>query len=251
MKEVKIKLDMFEGPLDLLLHLIETAEVDIYQVPIAQITEQYMQVLKEAEEMKMDVASEFLVMAATLLAIKSKMLLPKQEVLEEDFMMEDEEWFEDPRTELVERLLEYKKYKRLGEVLRQREEERSKVYSRPAMDLAAYTPEVNPVEGLSPDDLLQAFVEALKNRETHEPEAKLTREEISVSDRMNEIDSLLLEKGDLLFSSLIDWKTVTKEKVITTFLALLELMKLKKIVCYQERMFGDIRVKRLQAEVQP
>ena len=138
-------------------------------------------------------------MAATLLAIKSKMLLPKQEVLEEDFMMEEDEWFEDPRTELVERLLEYKKYKRLGEVLRQREEERSKIYSRPAMDLRPIRQKSIPVEGLSPDDLLQAFVEALKNRETHEPEAKLTREEISVSDRMNEIDSLLTRKRAVAF----------------------------------------------------
>lgn len=240
--EVKVKLDMFEGPLDLLLHLIETAEVDIYQVPIATITDQYMQVLNEANQMELEVVSEFLVMAATLLAIKSKMLLPKHELLEEDFLTEEERWFEDPRTELVERLLEYKKYKRLGEVLHLREEERSKVYSRPAMDLTPFTPEENPVEGLSPDDLLQAFVEALKNRKPRERMTRLAREEISVSDRMEEIVSLLSSKGQLFFSRLIDWKTVTREWVITTFLALLELMKLKKIICYQEGLFGEIRV---------
>ncbi|MBA4600971.1 segregation and condensation protein A [Thermoactinomyces mirandus] len=240
--EIKIKLDMFEGPLDLLLHLIETAEVDIYQVSIAKITDQYMQVLNEAEQMELEVASEFLVMAATLLAIKSKMLLPRHELLEEDLTTEHEGWFEDPRAELVERLLEYKKYKRLGEVLRMREEERSKVYSRPAMDLTPYTPEENPVEGLSPDDLLQVFVETLKNRAPQEQVTRLVREEISVSDRMEEIYSLLTRKGQLFFSRLIDWNTVTREWIITTFLALLELMKLKKIVCYQEGLFGEIRV---------
>lgn len=240
--EIKIKLDMFEGPLDLLLHLIETAEVDIYQVSIAKITDQYMQVLNEAEQMELEVASEFLVMAATLLAIKSKMLLPRHELLEEDLTTEHEGWFEDPRAELVERLLEYKKYKRLGEVLRMREEERSKVYSRPAMDLTPYTPEENPVEGLSPDDLLQVFVETLKNQAPQEQVTRLVREEISVSDRMEEIYSLLTRKGQLFFSRLIDWNTVTREWIITTFLALLELMKLKKIVCYQEGLFGEIRV---------
>ncbi|MGA8941810.1 MAG: segregation/condensation protein A [Thermoactinomyces sp.] len=240
--EVRVKLDMFEGPLDLLLHLIETAEVDIYQVPIAKITDQYLEVLNEAKQMQLEVASEFLVMAATLLAIKSRMLLPKQELLEDDFLAEEERWFEDPRTELVERLLEYKKYKRLGEVLRLREEERSKVYSRQAMDLTPFAPEENPVEGLSPDDLLQVFVEALKNRKPKEQITRLAREEISVSDRMEEICTLLSSKGKLFFSRLIDWNTATRESVITTFLALLELIKLKKIVCYQEGLFGEIRV---------
>ncbi|MFD1422127.1 segregation and condensation protein A [Laceyella tengchongensis] len=245
--DVKIKLDLFEGPLDLLLHLIEKAEVDIYQVPIAQITEQYMQVLYEAQELELEVASEFLVMAATLLAIKSRMLLPrKEEVLEDDFTYDEEEWIVDPRTELVERLLEYKRYKRLGEVLREREEERSKVYSRPAMDLSSYTQEANPVEGLTPDDLLQAFVDALKNRKPPEPMTKVAREEISVSARMDEIYNELLEQGQLFFTKMLKWDTLTKERVITTFLALLELMKMKKIICRQHALFGEILIERLE-----
>lgn len=247
--DVKIKLDMFEGPLDLLLHLIEKAEVDIYQVPIAQITDQYMQIIHEAQEMELEVASEFLVMAATLLAIKSRMLLPKQELTEEEMMNSEEEWFVDPRTELVERLLEYKRYKRLGEVLRQREEERSRVYTRPPMDLEPYMPEVNPVEGLTPDNLLQIFVDVLKNRKQDEPIAKVSREEISVSARMEEIYEELMQKGQLFFSKLLNWDIVTKERVITTFLALLELMKVKKIVCRQDRLFGEILIEPLQMEV--
>lgn len=247
--DVKIKLEMFEGPLDLLLHLIEKSEVDIYQVPIAQITDQYMKIIHEAQEMELEVASEFLVMAATLLAIKSRMLLPKQEMKEEELLGSDEEWFVDPRTELVERLLEYKRYKRLGEVLRQREEERSRVFSRPSIDLTPYMPEVNPVDGLTPDDLLQAFVEVLKNRKQEEPMAKVAREEISVSARMEEIYGELLEKGQLFFSKLLYWDVLTKERVITTFLALLELMKVKKIVCRQDRLFGEILIEPLQMGV--
>jgi segregation and condensation protein A len=247
--DVKIKLDMFEGPLDLLLHLIEKAEVDIYQVPIAQITDQYMAILAEAQEMELEITSEFLVMAATLLAIKSKMLLPKQELVEEDFMMEEDDWFVDPRAELVERLLEYKRYKRLGEVLRAKEAERRKVFSRPPLDLTPYTPEVNPVDGLTPDDLLQAFVEVLRNQKPPEPMTRVAREEISVSARMEEIYRELTEKGQLFFSHLIHWERVTKERVITTFLALLELMKLKKIVCRQQSLFGEILIERLEVEV--
>ncbi|TCS93453.1 condensin subunit ScpA [Hazenella coriacea] len=246
--DVKIKLDSFEGPLDLLLHLIEKAEVDIYEVPIAKITDQYVHVLSEAQELELEVASEFLVMAATLIAIKSRMLLPKQELEEEDFDLLEEEWM-DPREELVERLLEYKRYKRLGEVLREREEERSKVYSRSPMDLTPYIPDVNPVEGLTADDLLQAFVEALKNQKPPEPMTKVAREEISVSARMEEIFQELLEKGHLFFSRLLCWDEVTKERVITTFLALLELMKLKRIVCRQNDLFGDILVEKMEVEV--
>ncbi|WP_089968221.1 segregation and condensation protein A [Lihuaxuella thermophila] len=239
---------MFEGPLDLLLHLIEKSEVDIYEVPIAKITDQYMQILAEAQEMELDIASEFLVMAATLVAIKSRMLLPKPESVEEELAFGEEDGY-DPREELVQRLLEYKRYKRLGEVLRQREEERSKVYSRPPLNLTPYAPEVNPLEGLSPDDLLQAFVDVLKNRKPPEPITKVAREEISVSARMEEIYQDLLRHGQLFFSKLLVWDQVTKERVITTFLALLELMKLKRIVCRQSRLFGDILIERLEAEV--
>ncbi|SFJ90070.1 segregation and condensation protein A [Thermoflavimicrobium dichotomicum] len=246
--DIKIKLDMFEGPLDLLLHLIEKAEVDIYEISIAKITSQYMQVLAEAKELQLEIASEFLVMAATLLAIKSRMLLPKQEILEDEQLIEEDEWIVDPREELIERLLEYKRYKRLGELLREREEARSKVYTRPPMDLTPYAPDPNPVEGLTVDDLLQAFVDVLKTHKQSEPMTKVAREEISVSARMDEIYQQLLREGKLIFSKLLRWSEITKERVITTFLALLELMKLKKIICYQDQLFGEIFIEQLEGK---
>ena len=122
---VKIKLDTFEGPLDLLLHLIERAEVDIWEVSISRITDQYMSVLREMQELELDVASDFLVMAATLLAIKSRMLLPRQEP--EELGEEEAEEEIDPREQLTERLIEYKKYRKLAEVLGEREQERLQV----------------------------------------------------------------------------------------------------------------------------
>jgi segregation and condensation protein A len=230
---------MFEGPLDLLLHLIEKAEVDIYAVSISSITDQYMEVIRSAQQEQLEIASEFLVMAATLLAIKSRMLLPRQELKQEEQEMEEEEWF-DPREELIERLLEYKRYKRLGEVLKKREEERSKVYTRPPMDLSSYIKEENPLAGITPDQLLQAFVEVLQSSRASQPMTKVAREEISVSARMEEIYQELLVKKQLTFSSLLPWETITRERVITTFLALLELMKLKKILCFQSELFGEI-----------
>lgn len=247
--DVKFKLDSFEGPLDLLLHLIDKSEVDIYEVPISQITNQYMQMLQEAKDYELEVASEFLVMASTLLAIKSHMLLPRQEIFVDETEFMEEEWL-DPREELVEKLLEYKRYKRLGEMLREKEEERSQVFTRVPMDLSPYAPEENPVEGLTMDDILQAFVNALQNYQPkNDPMTSLAREEISVSARMEEIYQELMEKGKLLFSHLLPWDTINRERVITTFLSLLELMKTKRIQCRQFDLFADILIEPFSLEV--
>lgn len=242
--DVKIKLEMFEGPLDLLLHLIDRSELDVCDIPIAKITDQYMQYLSAMQEWELDISSEFLVMAANLLAIKSRMLLPRAEPADlTDMLMEEEEGM-DPREELIQRLLEYKKYKRLSDVLQSREEERSQVYTRMPMDLSSYAPEENPVAGLTPDDLLQAFAEALvREKETEEPMTQMTRDEVSVSDRMEEIARTLSDSGGLLhFSKLLHWNLVTKERIVTTFLALLELMKTKRIKIMQGGLFEDIRI---------
>lgn len=247
--EVKFKLDSFEGPLDLLLHLIDKSEVDIYEVPISQITDQYMLMIHDATNYEIEVASEFLVMAATLLAIKSRMLLPRQEIFEDQHDFMEEEWM-DPREELVEKLLEYKRYKRLGEMLREREEERSRVFTRTPVDLSAYAPVENPVEGLTVDDLLQAFLLAVQSYQPkNEPMTSLAREEISVSSRMEEIVQELGQQGRVLFTQLLDWTKMTKERVITTFLALLELMKTKQIRCSQYELFSDILIEPFTQEV--
>lgn len=248
--EMKVKLDMFEGPLDLLLHLIDKSELDVCEIPIARITDQYMESLTAMQVFELESASEFLVMAATLLAIKSRMLLPRAEPADLSDVLEDEEGM-DPREELVQRLLEYKRYKRLADVLREREADRSQVYTRMPMDLTEYTPDENPLEGITPDELLQHFVDVIHKREEEvreEEPTKMTREEISVSDRMDEIDDFLTrQEGSLFFSELLHWEVITRERVITTFLALLELLKLKRIRVRQSELFDDIQIEALVA----
>jgi segregation and condensation protein A len=240
--KVLYKLETFEGPLDLLLHLIDKSEIDIYNIPISEITDQYMDYLATMQELELEVTSEFLVMAATLLAIKSQMLLPKPpppiEIDEDDF--EDEDY--DPRAELVQKLLEYRKYKSIAEELREKELARSLIYSREPEDLSRYIRQdnANPVEGLIPADLAIAFQRALRKAKSRNTVAKIRRDEISVKDRMRQLAGLLSERGGrLMFSGLFDEET-DREEVIVTFLALLELMKTKQVICYQNRLFDDI-----------
>ncbi|MEF3301864.1 segregation and condensation protein A [Paenibacillus sp. GYB003] len=239
------KLDTFEGPLDLLLHLIDKAEIDIYNIPIHEITEQYMEVLAEMQELELEVTSEFLVMAATLLAIKSQMLLPKPPPVElEDDFYEDDAF--DPRAELVQKLLEYRKYKAVAEELRDKELARSLIYTREPEDLTPYVREVdvNPVEGLDVGDLVIAFQRALRRANSRQTVAKIRRDEISVKERMGEVLTLLGKRGGrLLFSKLFDYE-MTREEIVVTFMALLELMKTKQIACFQQRLFDDIVIER-------
>src|SRR5690606_4106514 len=141
--QYNVKIDAFEGPLDLLLHLINRLEIDIYDIPVAEITEQYLFYIHTMKELQLDIASEYLVMAATLLAIKSKMLLPKHE----DEQLEDEigmEMEEDPRDELVERLVEYRKYKEAAEDLKELEQERGLMFTKPPSDLTDFAKEIQP-----------------------------------------------------------------------------------------------------------
>jgi segregation and condensation protein A len=238
--KVTYKLEAFEGPLDLLLHLIDKNELDIYNIPIKEITDQYLEYVKAMHELELDVTSEFLVMAATLLSIKSKMLLPKPPVIElDDYDLEDEF---DPRAELVQKLIEYRKYKSIADLLRDKEVERSLVYTREPEDLTPFLPVVqeNPVLGLDVGDLLIAFQRTLRKMVSRNTVSKIRRDEISVKDRMKEVVLLLKERGGkLLFSKLFDYE-MTREEIVVTFLALLELMKMKKVVCYQHSLFEDI-----------
>ncbi|WP_051620455.1 segregation/condensation protein A [Paenibacillus sp. UNC451MF] len=242
LEKVTYKLDTFEGPLDLLLHLIDKSEIDIYNIPIKEITDQYMEYLDAMQELELEVTSEFLVMAATLLSIKSQMLLPKPPVIEmdyDDYMM-DEDY--DPRAELVAKLIEYRKYKAIADHLRDKELERSLIYTREPEDLTPYVPAVveNPVKGLHIADLVRAFQRALSRMSSRNMVAKIRKDEISVKDRMREVVQYLEEAGGkVLFSKLVGSDT-TKEGIVTTFLALLELMKVKVVVCYQHKLFEDI-----------
>jgi segregation and condensation protein A len=235
---VHYKLESFEGPLDLLLHLIDKAEVDIYNIPINDITNQYMDYLSSMEQIELGPTSEFLVMAATLLSIKSKMLLPKPPA---DLDIEGYEEGVDPREELVQKLIEYRKYKGIADHLRDKELARSLIYSREPEDLTPFIPEVteNPLKGLHLADLVLAFQKALRKSVKRNTVAKIRRDEISVKDRIREvIDILKASQGKLLFSKL--FSTGTREEIVVTFLAILELMKVKRITCFQHSLFDDI-----------
>lgn len=237
-----IKLDSFEGPLDLLLHLIERAEVDIYDIPIAEITEQYLHILEEAQEQQLEIASEFVVMAATLLSIKSRMLLPKKEEQVFQPLLDIDVEETDPREELVQRLLEYKRYKMIAEQLRAMETGRSQVYTRPPEDLTPYIREEQPVLHVTLYDLLAALEKLYKRRLEPQPLASVARDEISVKDRMQQITQLLsVAGGTIRFSQLFSVK-ISKTELVATFLAILELMKEKRISCVQNRLFSDILI---------
>lgn len=241
---VQYKLETFEGPLDLLLHLIDKAEINIQDIPIAEITEQYMVYLQNMQELELEVTSEFLVMAATLLSIKSKLLLPKPPIFEmDDFdFYEDDEY--DPREDLVQKLIEYRKYKGIAQHLHEREWERSLIFSKEPEDLASWMPTIseNPVLGLHAADLVAAFQKALRKVVKRNAYARIHRDEISVKDRIRDIVEALRDRGKgekLLFSKLLH-EDMVRHEIVVTFLAILELMKMKQILCYQERLFDDI-----------
>ncbi len=237
---VLYKLESFEGPLDLLLHLIDKAEIDIYNIPISHITDQYMAYVGSMQELQLDVASEFLVMAATLLSIKSKMLLPKPPVI--DLEMDEYDPDYDPREELVQKLIEYRKFKEAAEYLRDRELESSFIFSREPMDLTPYMNEKpeNPLQGTHLVDLVLAFQKALRRSASRDRVAKIRRDEVSVKDRVLEIVSQLkLQGGKLLFSEMLRLD-YCREQIVVTFLAILELMKMKRVYCFQHGLFDDI-----------
>jgi segregation and condensation protein A len=239
-----IKIDAFEGPMDLLLHLINRLEIDIYDIPMAEITHQYLSFIHAMKELELDVASEYLVMAATLLAIKSKMLLPKRE---DEYLDEDDssEFQEDPRDELVEKLLEYRKYKNAATEFKTLEEERSLMFTKPPSDLSEYArgSENDKLDlNVSLYDMLGAFQKLLRRQKLQKPlYTKVTRQEISIEKRMDEIlAGLKSVNGRQSFFNL--FPDNDKEHIVVTFLAILELMKLNEIVVDQEQNFSEIFV---------
>jgi segregation and condensation protein A len=226
----------FEGPLDLLLHLIKVNEVDIYDIPIALITAQYLEYLDLMQELNLDIASEYLVMAATLAYIKSRLLLPSQTDLSE------EKTGEDPRDELVRRLLEYQKFKQAAEQLGSKEILGRDVFARSAHE------EIEEGEGgedieASLFDLMEALREILKKVETQEKLLDFTREKISLKDKMIEILEKLRDAEHILFEDLFSGY-ITRFEIIVTFVALLELIKNQKIRALQVQAFGSIRIYR-------
>lgn len=247
---IKLKLDAFEGPLDLLLHLIEKAEIDLYDISIAEITQQYMAALTEMKKLELEIASEFLVMASTLLVMKSEMLLPKPKP--ELFQPEAEDEEMDPRQQLIQRLVEYKRFKRLAAVLKEREKDRAQVFSRLPADLQAYIPETGAYPTLHATlyDLVEAFRAVMQKKKALPETARIRRDKVSVSDMVVRLRHRLAREEDVLFSKLFD-DVMSREVVVATFLALLELIKKREVVCEQSRLFADIVIRRQTAgEVQ-
>lgn len=236
----QVRLDSFEGPLDLLLHLIDKEEMDIYDIQISKITDQYLEYLHNMQSLKLDVTSEFLVMAATLLSIKSRMLLPKHDFMDDSFI--DYEFERDPREELVQRLIEYKRYKLLSNQFKELEIERSHIFTRPPTDISQYATheEVNPVKDISIYHLITAFERALIKYSYREPVTRVEREELSVKERIEQILSLLKHNNGILHFTYLISQSISKGEIIITFLSILELMKQKQIYCIQNASFDDI-----------
>lgn len=243
-KEFAIRLPAFEGPMDLLLYLIRRSEVDIYDIPIERVTEQYIKVLGSMESLDLEVAGEFFVMASTLMYIKSRMLLPKKDQgTNED--MEDEEI--DPRWELVQQLLEYRKFKEAAEDIRKLILSSNDLISRigPKDALEAVERPLQPVDRVN---LWNTFNSVLRRLAERIDEGQINAEQVTVSDRMELVLLRVKHNKDFLFSELFEPST-TITTIVATFLAILELSRLDKITLKQDRAFGDIRCMRVETTV--
>ncbi len=239
---IPVKLEVFEGPLDLLLHLIDKNKVDIYDIPIVEITNQYMEYIREMQEKDLNIMSEFLLMAATLLDIKCKMLLPAQ-------VNEDGEE-EDPRAELVEQLLQYKMYKYMSFELRDRQTEGERLWFKESTipdEVKAYEPPVDMEElldGVTLSKLNAIFKEVMKKQEDkidtrHHTFGKIEKEEVTVEDKLEYLNKYITSHKKFSFKELLT-KQKSKTQVVVTFLAILEMMKIGTIVVEQEKTFDDI-----------
>jgi segregation and condensation protein A len=231
-----VKLESFEGPLDLLLHLIKKNEVNIHDIPITLITQQYLDTLELMQELNLDVAGEFLVMAATLIHIKSKMLLPRPETAAG---VEDEQ--EDPRDALVRRLLEHQKFKAAAGLLHERQQLRAAQWLRPDQRIAAIAgQEFEPELEVDLFTLLTAFQQVVA-RAKHRPKVVLPPEQIPVEVRIEQLLARLSEHQACGFEELFA-DVADRSGLIATFLALLEMIRLKLVRVFQSGSFGAIRV---------
>ncbi len=223
----------FEGPLDLLLFLIKKNEVNIYDIPVADITEQYLEYLDYAVATDLDDLTEFYATAAALLYIKSRMLLPVEITV-------DDEDLEDPRQQLVEKLIEYQKYKKLSDLMEQKEEEAEWNFERKKIQRVLPFAEADLWEKVDTWDLLKTFTALVSN---YSSERILDMyEEISVSEKITLMNELLEDRGECFFTDLIVRKGNILD-VVCAFMAVLEAVKFKMAVIYQNRMFGDIKIR--------
>ena len=240
--EYKFIINDFEGPLDLLLHLIKTSEVDIYDIEIEKITKQYLDFIRSMEEMNLTIASEYLVMASELVELKSRLLLPSNKDLGED------EYEEDPRENLINRLLEYKKYKDMVDTFKELEEERRDIFTKEPMNLSEYKEIETTNNGdVTLEDLVNALNNFLKRKEDEKPiQTKITKKELSVKNRTREIKDILKSRKKVSFFELFEVKT--REYVVVTFLSILEMAKRGELSIVQESNFNDIIVNLKEGE---
>lgn len=232
--EYEVKINEFEGPLDLLLHLIKKENISIFDISIEQIIKQYLDYINKMNEENLDITSEYLVMATELIELKSKMLLPnKTEEIEEEI--------EEATNDLINRLLEYDKYKNMTEELRNLESIRSKIYTRESEELLNYTNNDDIDYGIDLDDLVNAFQKFLKYKEMTKPlNTKIEKKEYSVDERCLEIRDKIKIKGNLKFEDLFE--VITKEYVVVTFLAILSMAKKQEISINQDKNFNNITI---------
>jgi len=233
--EVKhhVRLEQFEGPLDLLLFLIRRSEINIYDIPIHEITEQYLQALEYATKIDLENVTEFYALAATLLLIKSRLLLPTQ--------YEDDEEFDDPRQELVDKLIEYQKFKRLTHLMTEQEKSAEWVIEpRKKQRSFEFVDDEELWQKIDVWDLLQTFTSMMSNLA---PEQIIDLyEEVSINEKLSLINELLEERGEFVFTDIIV-KPDSVMDVVCAFLALLEAVKTRRIGVFQNRLFGDIRIR--------
>jgi segregation and condensation protein A len=232
--DYKITIDNFDGPLDLLLHLIKQSNIDIFDISIEQITKQYLEYIKSMERLNLNVASEYLTMAAELIEMKSSILLPS------DKNKDDDDYEEDPREKLINRLLEYKRYKEVTSIFKNLEELRKNIYTKDPSSLSEYIDEdAKVISDLTKDDLLEAFSKFLERKQLEKPlNTTITKKEYSVKDRSNEILKLIHTKKRVSFDELFE--VMTKEYVVVTFLSILELAKKQLVIINQENNFANI-----------
>jgi segregation and condensation protein A len=247
--DLKVKLEVFEGPLDLLLYLVKKDEVDIYDISLERITSQYLAYLEAFEVLHIEIAGEFLVMAANLLYIKSRTLLPK------DQQMPDEETEEeDPRWELIRQLIEYRKFKEAAAHLRDQEELQAALFPRAVSLDPAHAPVLDETMMLGDVgifDLINAFQKALKRLPVEEKPGEIREETYTVTDRINHLMRRIDRGVSVRFEELFG-EASTRNELVVTFLALLELIRMKQFRVRQEQQFGEIWLDRtLEGEEEP
>ncbi|WP_213818422.1 segregation and condensation protein A [Garciella nitratireducens] len=240
----KITLDSFQGPLDLLLHLIEKNKVDIYDIPISEITNQYMEYLNQWRKLNLDVASEFLVMAATLLEMKSKLLLPNDKI-EEQLMIEEA----DPRQELIKKLLEYKKYKKISLYFKKRGEKEEKIIYKDPEYFPQFNVQKTDIQ-LDIDLLYKTYKKILSKRNLLKNKKnfhEIKKDIYTVENKMKEIINIVNKLSFVKFSTLF-YQSNSKNELITIFLAILELIKRKKVHIRQKYLFDDFYILQIKEE---